>query len=176
MKKYIPNIIVVEGSSDSAFISSHIDALIVTTNGYEIPKKDVEFLNNERNKLPAIILTDSDEAGKKIRERLNALIKNKINIEIDIKECNKNNKHGVAESTKEALLNALKEHISEDNRELGLNNATITRLGIDKDKRDYLCKKMSLGICNNKTFINRANYLKITEEELQTELKENGNK
>ena len=48
-----------------------------------------------------------------------------------------------------------------------LTTADINELKINKDKRDELCGKLSLGICNNKTLIKRLNYLGYTKEELK---------
>ena len=172
MRYHISNIIVVEGKDDEAYLSSFIDAVYVKTNGYEIPKEEIEFLNNDRIKKPIIVLTDSDKAGKVIRERLNNVIKNRINVEVNIVKCNKNNKHGVAECDKDEVINTLKEYINEETRHNELELPDIYELGIDKDKRDYLCQKLKLGKCNNKTFIKRLNYLGFTKDEL----KEYGNK
>ncbi len=167
MKYYINNIIVVEGRNDESYLSSFIDAVFVVTNGYEIPNEEVAFLNNKRNVNPVIVLTDSDEAGKNIRNRLHSLITNKIDVEVDIVKCNKNNKHGVAECEQNELINVLKRHFTrkEETNSLQLND--LNELGIDKEKRIELCNELNLGICNSKTFLKRLNYLKITKEELE---------
>ena len=167
MKYHISNIIVVEGKDDEAFLSSFIDAIHVKTNGYQIPKEEIVFLNNKRNQKPIIILTDSDEAGKQIRERLNKTIDKALNIEVDIVKCNKNNKHGVAECEQEEVINALKEHIDNESSKETITNADVVSLNIDKSKRDVLCEELKLGSCNNKTFIKRLNYLGYTKEELK---------
>ena len=167
MKCHISNIIVVEGKDDEAFLSSFIDAIYVKTNGYQIPKEEIDFLNNPRNQKPIIILTDSDEAGKQIRERLNKLVNKGLNIEVDIVKCNKKNKHGVAECERDEVINALKEHIDADSPKEIITNADIVALNIDKSKRDAVCEDLKLGTCNNKTFIKRLNYLGYTKEELK---------
>lgn len=167
MKYHLDNIVVVEGKADEAYLSSFIDAVYVKTNGYEIPSKEIEFLNNPRNNKSIIVLTDSDAAGKEIRTRLNKLLKNPINVEVNILRCNKNGKHGVAECDKEEIINALKEHMSNKITKNILTTADINELKINKDKRDELCDKLSLGICNNKTFIKRLNYLGYTKKELK---------
>lgn len=172
MRYHISNIIVVEGKDDEAYLSSFIDAVFVKTNGYEIPKEEIGFLNNKRIQKPIIVLTDSDDAGKAIRERLNKAVNNKINVEVNIIKCNKNNKHGVAECDKEEVINTLKEYIDDEMSHSILKTSDIYELGINKKKREYLCQLLKLGKCNNKTFIKRLNYLEITKNEL----KEYGNK
>ena len=167
MKYHISNVIVVEGKDDEAFLSSFIDAIYVKTNGYQIPKEEIDFLNNPRNQKPIIILTDSDIAGKQIRERINKLVSKGLNIEVDIVKCNKKNKHGVAECEREEVINALKEHIDNIILKETITNADIVSLDIDKSKREIICDELKLGLCNNKTFIKRLNYLGYTKEELK---------
>ena len=114
-----------------------------------------------------IVLTDSDDAGKQIREKLNAYIKRPINIEVNILKCNKKGKHGIAECDKKEIINALKEHFTDNHPAKIIDAATINSSNINKEKREMLCKKLELGKCNNKTFIKRLNYLKYTKEELE---------
>lgn len=167
MKYHISNVIVVEGKDDEAFLSSFIDAIYVKTNGYQIPKEEIDFLNNPRNQKPIIILTDSDEAGKQIRERINKLVNKGLNVEVDIVKCNKKNKHGVAECEREEVINALKEHIDNIILKETITNTDIVSLDIGKSKREIICDELKLGLCNNKTFIKRLNYLGYTKEELK---------
>ena len=176
MKYSINEIIVVEGRNDESHLSSFIDAVFVVTNGYEIPRKEIEFLNNKRNKNSVIVLTDSDDAGKRVRAKVNDVLLNKINIEVDIVKCNKHNKHGVAECEKEELINVLKRHFVEKPEADQLYLKDLSKLNIDKPQRVFLCDKLHLGICNSKTFLKRLNYLHITKEELVDELKKYGNK
>ena len=175
MKYHIEQVIVVEGKADEAYLSSFIDAVYVTTNGYEIPKEEIEFLNNPKNKNGVIVLTDSDEAGKQIRNRLDELLTNKTNVEVDILKCNKKNKHGVAECEKEELMNVLERHFVAKKQTNELSLSDLTSLGIDSDKRRHLCKVLELGKCNSKTFLKRINYLGISQKEFSEELKKYGN-
>ena len=173
MKYYFDGIIVVEGRNDESYLSSFIESIYVVTNGYEIPKQEIAFINNKRNNKPVIILTDSDEAGILIREKLNSLLNKGINIEVNIVKCNKNGKHGVAECDKDEVINVLKEHLN--TKEPNKGSIELKDLNVTKDQRDYLCGKLSLGICNQKTFIKRINYLGITLEEIKQELNNYGN-
>ena len=176
MKYYLPNILVVEGQNDASLISSVIDCLIVVTNGYAICEEDVEFLNNKRNKLPVLLLTDSDHAGIEIRNRLKKLLNNSDDVIIDLSKCNKNGKHGVAESNATEIINILKEYFTEKNVCNIVTNTLISELDINKEKRDWLISYLKLGKCNNKTFIKRLNYLNISKTEIIEALKAYGNK
>ena len=173
MKYCFDGIIVVEGKNDVSFLSSFIDSVFVITNGYEIPSKEIEFINNERNAKKVIILTDSDAAGKQIREKLNKVIRSGINVEVDLLKCNKNNKHGVAECDKDEVINVLKEHFVDKRQNSSL---ALKDLNVTKEERDFLCEQLHLGICNAKTSIKRINYLEISLEEINNLLTKYGNK
>ena len=165
---YFDGIIVVEGKSDEAFLSSFIEALYVTTNGYDLPKDEVEFLKHYAGSKKISVLTDSDEAGKTIRKRINEYSFPHIDVEVDIKHCNKNNKHGVAECDKNEIINVLKEHLGCEKTLIGnistkdLIDANVS----DKQARDYLAEKLHLGKCNNKQLLRRLNFLRITKEQI----------
>lgn len=176
MKKTFNGVLVVEGSNDASYISSFVDAIIVTTNGYEIPKSELDFLTHLPGDKNIYILTDSDEAGNTIRKRLNESLPSATNLYVDFNKCNKNNKHGVAECEKEELLKVLENHLieQENNGNLSLNDLYSTGLD-DKKKRDYIAKKLHLGKCNNKILLKRINYLGITTKELEVALKDYGN-
>lgn len=165
---YFDGIIVVEGKSDEAFLSSFIEALYVTTNGYDLPKDEVEFLKHYAGSKKIIVLTDSDEAGKTIRKRINEYGFPHIDVEVDIKHCNKNNKHGVAECDQNEIINVLKEHLGFEKTLIG-NVSTKDLIDANvsgKQARDYLAEKLHLGKCNNKQLLRRLNFLRITKEQI----------
>lgn len=177
MKYYFDGVIVVEGKNDISHLSSFIDAIFVVTNGYDIDKDELDFLNHLPKEKKIILLTDSDEAGKTIRARINQLLTNCINLEVDINKCNKNDKHGVAECDNDELLNVLKKHLS-TNKTIGgtINVSDVVCLGISDQKiRKHICETFHLGKCNNKTMIKRINYLNIGLEELKKEVERYGN-
>ncbi len=73
--------IIVEGKYDKARLSTVIDALIITTDGFGIfnSKEKQTFIRKIANEKGLIILTDSDAAGFKIRNFLkNIVSENKI--------------------------------------------------------------------------------------------------
>ena len=75
MKK-IKEIIIVEGKSDKQFLQSFLDADIFTCNGSAIDGFDIEFIKNLAKKSGAIILTDPDYPGLRIRNILNEKLEN----------------------------------------------------------------------------------------------------
>ena len=75
MKNNFDGVLVVEGASDVAYLSSFINALFFITGGYDINDQKLEFLTRVSKVNKIVILTDPDEAGQAIENK----IKNKIN-------------------------------------------------------------------------------------------------
>lgn len=169
MRYYLNGIIVVEGKEDVSFISSYIESYYVTTNGLDVPKKELAFLKRVSEKKIVVVLTDPDEAGEIIRKRINESVNNVINVKVSIDKCNKRNKHGVAECNIEEIMSVLGRYLSKTplffknidysflfNNQL--NNQTI---------RSYLSDKFCLGIINNSSkLIERLNILEISKKEI----------
>ena len=178
---YLNGLLVVEGKDDESLIKSILDCHIFKTNGFDIKNDDILFLNKASEMYKIIILTDPDEAGERIRNTINNRAKNTFDVFVDRNLCNKNSKHGVAESTKEHLLNVLKEHIVLESPKCGnISNYQLAKLGLNgdskaKEKRDYVCKKFSLGVCNFKTMKERINLLNISIEDIIKAMNEYGN-
>ena len=172
MNYYFDGIIVVEGTNDSSFLSSFINALFVESNGFDLKDDEIDFLVHSNKQI--IILTDSDEAGKTIRRNLISKLPNAISLEVDIKLCNKNGKHGVAECNKDEVINTLKKYLSTKEICLGrIHTNDLINLGINnKQSRDYVCQKLHLGICNQKELLKRINYLNIDIKTLEGAAKE----
>ena len=115
---HIKQAVIVEGKYDKIKLSSIIDAVIITTNGFKIfkDKETLKIIRYYANATGIIILTDSDTAGFKIRSFLKGAIKNGniINVYIpDIlgkekrkAEPSKEGKLGVEGIEKELILEA----------------------------------------------------------------------
>ncbi len=176
MKKIINDVIVVEGTGDISHLSTYIDALFIQTNGYEIPKEEIDFLTHLPKNKKIIILTDSDEAGENIRKRLNSLLTNVENVRADIDKCHKKDKHGVAECEEDEILRVLSPYFTDSKPQTNLTSSTLLKLGIDSQKkRHYLCQQLHLGKCNNKSLLKRLNFLQIDEGTIKEALKGYGN-
>ena len=170
MKIYLDGILVVEGKEDISYLSNYISSEIVTTNGFEIPKETVSYLKDKK----VIVLTDPDEAGKRIREKLNELLPNSINVEVDIKKCVRNTKNGVAECDIDEVLTQLKQYsIDQKDIESDISLTDLYNLGLmnNKDLRESVCKKLNLGKCNAKTMYKRLLNNNIKLEQLREIIK-----
>ena len=176
MKTKINGIIVVEGKTDVAFLSEFIDAEFVITNGSEISEKTIEYLKNCRENRDIFVLTDPDSPGKRIRDVLDTEIPNLKHCFVSKEKSIKHNKVGVAESTKDEVLNALKNYIVSSKDPIGhIQMSDLVKIGLvgarDSDeKREKVCEKFHLGFCNAKTFLKRLNNCGITLEEIEKSL------
>jgi len=174
MKKRINGIIVVEGKTDVAFLSTFIDAEFVTTNGSEIPTKTIEYLQKSSGNRGVFVLTDPDSPGKRIRDVLDQNIPSLKHCFISKENSIKKNKVGVAESTKEEVLKALSNCI--ESKATSISNVTssdLVELGLlggedSADKRRIVSEKFHLGFGNAKTFLKRVNNSNLTIEDLKS--------
>lgn len=173
MKKVVNGIIVVEGITDVAFLSNFIEAEFITTNGSEIPEKTIEYLKNCAEKRDIFVLTDPDSPGKRIRDKLDENIPNLKHCFISKEHAIKKNKVGVAESTKEEILDSLSHYLTTTTTKTGtITQFDLVSLGLagsedSAQKRDAVCKKLHLGFCNGKTFLKRVNCCNLTIEDLR---------
>ena len=170
-KKYIPGVVVVEGTHDVSKLSTLYESTYVVTNGYEIPEKERNFLKVLDNNIQIIILTDNDEAGKKIRETLKEIKPNAINVEISAPRTSK--KKGVAECGLEDIGNALDKYTKEQIKNISIDLYKLGLVGRENSKelREIITNKFNLGLVNKSNMIKRLNLLGIKKEQLIEEIK-----
>ena len=154
MKIFLDGVLVVEGKEDASYLSNYISSEIVTTNGFEIPNETFSYLKDKK----VIVLTDPDEAGLKIRKKLNELLPDSNNVEVDVKKCVRNVKNGVAECDIDEVLTKLKPYIVDQvDTESDITLSDLYDLGLMNNKglREQVCLKLKLGKCNAKTMYKR---------------------
>ena len=155
MKLELNGTLVVEGKEDASYLSNYISSEIVIVNGFEISKATLSYLKNKR----VILLLDPDEAGLKIRERLNKELPDSVNVEIDISKCNRGIKNGIAECQINEVLDKLKPYVDEKTvkNESDIKMSDLYELGLinNKDLRKTVCEKLNLGNCNGKQLYKR---------------------
>ncbi|MBO4286244.1 MAG: DUF4093 domain-containing protein [Bacilli bacterium] len=161
-KPYIDHVLIVEGNSDKAKILSLFDASIFVTNGYDVDEGLIKLLSEHRK---ILVLTDDDDAGKQIRSKINNLVKCE-NVEISASACDKHHKHGVAESNKEALFNALKPYVVNKKEREYITNIDLYNAGINsKRQRDNICHKLSINRYSQKQLLEIINIIGLKIEE-----------
>ena len=169
-KKYIPGVIVVEGTHDVSKLSTLFESVFVVTNGYDVPEAETNFLKALKKDTQVIILTDKDDAGKKIRERINTIISNVINVEIEAPKSSK--KKGVAECELSEIEKALDKYtdIKKEVAQIDLYKLGIVGKENSKELRKILSNKFNLGLVNKNNMVTRLHLLGITEKELMEEI------
>ena len=174
MKHYLNKILVVEGKEDASYLSSFIDTEIVTTNGYDLPKAEIEYINEASRYKEILVLVDPDLAGRKIEKRLKEKLKKATYLNVEISKCNRGKKDGIAECDKEEILRVLEPYFEDENtKKTPLLQGNLIKMAIsDSGFRAFLSKKYCLGKCNSKTVLRRLETLQIKEEDLDETMKE----
>ena len=166
-------VIVVEGATDKALLTSFLDSEVVITNGSDVPRGTIEYLKGVSATRDVVVLTDPDSPGKRIRDILDEAIPGLYHAYIPKAKCIKGHKVGIAESSKEDILEALSHIVPSKQAKLGtLTYADLYELGlVGKPDSNALRKKVSealhLGECNGKSFLQRVNALSLDKERLK---------
>lgn len=171
MKKYLKYILVVEGKEDASYLSNYIASEIVVVNGYELDSSLISYLKDK----DVIILTDPDEAGQQIRNKLNGMLNKVHNVEIDISKCNRGKKNGVAECQIDEILCKLKvffENNPEKYAEITSFDLYELKITENSQLRAYVSEKLNLGTCNNKQLLKRMNNTHVQLEVLKDIVKQ----
>lgn len=174
MMYQVDGIIVVEGKEDICYLSSFIEAEYISMNGFNIPKEEIEYIKEASKYVDVIVMTDPDEAGRKIETKIRQLIPGVQFVNIDINKCTRGKKKGIAECEKGEILEVLKPYIKEkkhEKKQVLQGNLSILDV-TDKNLRKFLCDKYHLGICSNKKLFKRIKTLRIKEEDIAESIKE----
>ena len=174
MKYNLDGVLVVEGKSDVSYLSSFINGLFFTTNGFDINENKLNFLKEVSKVNKIIILTDSDSAGEVIRNRIVKQINKCFVVKISGKSRKNYSKKGVAEANMDEIINLLKEFFVDqpvDTYTYGLS-ATISLSNNPKKAKELLVKKYRLINGNIKSIENQLNMLKISPNEISEAISE----
>ncbi len=177
MKYQLNGFLIVEGNGDKAYLSSFIDGEIVVLDGYNLKEDTIGYIKELAKKQTPLIMTDPDDAGKKIAQKLGKIIENAVIIDVKLEQRGNYKKTGIAECSKETILISLHNYLKED---VSKNN-TITfnwlynvlntyNLGINIIQERY-----NIGQINNKQTIKRLNALGVSKEDIIKFIKGYGN-
>ena len=171
-----PAIIVVEGTSDAAFISSFLQADIVITNGSEVSRGTIEYLKEASKHRDIVVLTDPDYPGLRIRNQVEKYVQNCKHAFVDRKDAIGKKKLGIAEANKEAVKKAIENVVTFSNQEESISWKEFLELDIigDKKKRLKVYDLFHLGYGNAKTLFKRLNMVGISREMIEKELENEG--
>lgn len=169
----IKELIVVEGKTDLIFLKSFLDADIVITNGSEVSHETLEFIKEANKRQGVIILTDPDYPGLRIRNIVSEYIGECKHAYIEKKKAIKGKKVGIAETSKDDIIEALNNVVTYSNRsnknitEVDLYNLGLFGKEDSKSKRDKVCDYYHLGWCNAKTFLKRVNMFGLSVDDIK---------
>lgn len=169
-KYYLDGVLVVEGKSDVSYLSSFISTLFFTTNGYDISDEKLDFLSRVSKVNRVVAMTDNDKAGKQIENVIKTKINGAFAVKSQIIARNSYKKSGVAETTKDAIVDALKLFLQEDNGQLKKLdyqlNRIITLSKNPEQVKEQIIKDYRLMKGNIKFLQNQLQMLKVEPLEI----------
>lgn len=168
-------VIVVEGKTDIDVLSKLTDAILVSTNGSDIPRETLKYIEELSHTYKVIILTDPDYPGLRIREKVTSVVPNAYQAYVDRSKASNGKKLGVAETQIEEIIRALKDakcYSKTNDIKYDYTIADMYELGLcGKDNSSYLRNKVyehyNLGFGSSKTLMKRLSVLNIDKEELR---------
>ncbi len=168
----IKEVLVVEGRSDVARIrASHIEADMITTDGFNLKPHTMEQIRCAYEKRGIIILTDPDRAGEQIRKYLTERFPKAKHAFIPRKDAIANNDLGVEQASPEAIRLALKKTrcaVYSPETTFSMNDLTANQLNGSADaaeRRAAVGAVLGIGYGNAKQFLKRLNHYGVTREE-----------
>ena len=99
--------VVVEGRDDMSAVLAAVEADIIITHGYGITQKTLENIEAAYKRNGIVIFTDPDHAGRRIRERLEALFPDAKHAYLTERQAQKDGDTGVENALPEDILKAL---------------------------------------------------------------------
>lgn len=170
-KPYIDSIIVVEGKTDKQFLVSFLDAIILETNGSAISEDFLIELEQLSKNKRILVMTDPDSPGEKIRNTIIQRIPNSDHVYLDKKQCIRDGRVGLAQSSKDYVLEQLNNKVSfartQKNDKIQLNDLVDLNLigsAGSQANRHQLCKHLNIAPCNGKQLLQKLNWMNIELE------------
>ena len=168
----IKEVLVVEGRSDVARIrASHIEADMITTDGFNLKPHTLEQIRCAYEKRGIIILTDPDRAGEQIRKYLTDRFPKAKHAFIPRKDAIANNDLGVEQASPEAIRLALEKTRCASytlQTTFTMSDLTAHHLNGSADaaqRRADIGAILGIGYGNAKQFLKRLNHYGVTREE-----------
>lgn len=175
----IKEVLVVEGRSDVARIrASHIDADMITTDGFSLRPDTLRQIECAYKKRGIIILTDPDQAGERIRRFLSKRFPAARHAFIPRKDAIANDDLGVEQASPEAIRLALSKtrcatftpqeiFMMPDLLAAGLNGTPDAA-----DRRAAVGAILGIGYGNAKQFLRRLNHYGVSRAEWERALQQ----
>lgn len=167
----IKEVIVVEGRDDYLAVKRAVDAEIIVTMGYRLPKSVMSSIRTAASRKGVIIFTDPDYAGERIRNTIRNRVKGCKHAFLPVELAERDGDIGIENASPESIRDALSKARAEreDRREEFkisdmLDYGLIGRVDSGR-KRDRVGRILGIGHANGKQFLSRLNNYGITREE-----------
>lgn len=173
----IKEVIVVEGRDDYIAVKRAVDAEIIVTGGYALPKSAIERIKTASERKGIIIFTDPDYAGERIRKRISSMIKGCKHAFLPVESAIRDGDIGIENASPEDIIDALSKARAENvdkREEFTIEDLMKNNLlgGADSGvRRDKIGRILGIGHANGKQFLSRLNNYNITREEFNSAVK-----
>ncbi|MGR3742296.1 ribonuclease M5 [Companilactobacillus sp. DQM5] len=180
----INEVIIVEGKSDTTHLRSFFKNIdTIETNGSAIDEKIIEQIKLVNEKRGAIVLTDPDFNGNKIRQKIVSQIPEIKQAFLPRKKAvpkKSGNSLGVEHASKEDLIEALNNVITLKKYKEEITQSQLIQLKLigfkeSKQLREYLGDRLHIGYGNSKQFLKKVNQFNISIEELKEAINRRNN-
>lgn len=167
----IKEVIVVEGRDDYLAVKRAVDAEIIVTGGYSLPKGVIERIKLAKERRGVIIFTDPDYAGERIRRTISRKIKGCRHAYMPADQATRDGDIGVENASPEAIKEALaKARVEDIERKEEFTIADLIEynfIGSPESgvRRDKIGRILGIGHSNAKQFLSRLNNYGISREE-----------
>ena len=172
-RRFIRQLIVVEGRHDTANLQKYFDCDTAETGGTSLDEDVMERIAFAAKTRGVIIFTDPDSPGNRIRNAVNRRIPGCGNAFIEKEKARTDRKVGVEHAGREALEEALA-HIAvyDPSPETTITAAEMMELGLSgrpdsAARRKIIGEAFHIGFGNTRTMCRRLNWLGITAQQLQ---------
>ncbi len=170
----INEVIIVEGKTDTQVLKSFLEVDTIETGGSGLNQKTLDYIKATSLTRDIIVMTDPDFPGKQIRDKISQVVPCCKHAFVNKKDAIKHHKVGIAEASKEAILEALENVVTFSNQNESITWSEFIQLDImgDKKKREKVYQHFHLGYGNVKTLFKRLNLVGITAKQVEEVLKE----
>ncbi|MBS5114330.1 MAG: ribonuclease M5 [Erysipelotrichaceae bacterium] len=170
----INEVIIVEGKSDTQVLKSFLEVDTIETGGSAINEKTLEYIKTTSLNRDIIVMTDPDYPGMQIRKKISEVVPNCKHAFVNKKDAIKHHKVGIAEASREAILEALENVVTFKDNQESITWQEFIDLNIigNKARRLEVYRLFHLGYGNVKTLFKRLNLVGISANQIKKELGE----
>lgn len=168
----INEVIVVEGKTDTQVLKSFLDVDTIETGGSAISKETLEYIKTTSLSRDIIVMTDPDYPGMQIRNKIIEVVPQCKHAFVHKKNAIKKHKVGIAEASKEAILEALENVVTFKENNESITWQEFIELDIigNKQRRLKVYDTFHLGYGNVKTLFKRLNLVGISAKQIKEAL------